>query len=92
MDVLGQELNEPMHTLTTVNQFAEVRALLTRFTEGLNFKNELFEKFGIIEINGERSVLKILALECFNHLNFIRLKAFRMIIFSVMDMMKITNN
>jgi len=50
----GQELNEPMHTLTTVNQFAEVRALLTRFTEGLNFKNELFEKFGIIEINGER--------------------------------------
>src|SRR5690606_19643887 len=34
----GQELSEPFHTLTTVNQFAEVRALLLKFTGQFNFK------------------------------------------------------
>ncbi|MGK7137062.1 hypothetical protein [Acinetobacter baumannii] len=49
----GQELSEPFHTLTTVNQFAEVRALLLKFTGQFNFKNDLFERFGLIEINNE---------------------------------------
>lgn len=57
---IGQELSEPMHTMTTINQFAEVRAFLTAFYGNEKDGNAISEplrtiptrdRFGLVTIN-----------------------------------------
>jgi len=48
----GQELSEPIHSLTTVNQFAEVRVELTNITEVLTLKDSFLEQFEPITLRG----------------------------------------
>lgn len=57
---IGQELSEPMHTMTTINQFAEVRAFLTAFYGNEKDGNAISEplrtiptrdRFGLVTID-----------------------------------------
>lgn len=48
----GQELSEPIHSLTTVNQFAEVRVELTKISNEMVLKDPFLEQFEPITLKG----------------------------------------
>ena len=55
---IGQDLYEPIHAMTTVNQFAEVRAYLAKYHEIENpGTTPWFDQFGVITIDGEKYII-----------------------------------